>query len=162
MKEFLTNNFNPIFLVFGSYTLGIFGTGIIKLSRQYHRFENHNYIGDKLTKKLGVLKFGWLIRHSFMGLFNPKLKFKGKLNHEKLVQLKEDMTFAENSHLVGFVILQSLIILMAFWGIEIWEVVTYTIINIVFNLYLVFLQQYNKRRIDKILSLNLARQKQKA
>jgi len=158
LREYLVNNFNPILLVFASYTIGVIGTGLIKISGQYDRFENHNYMGDKLTSKLGVLKFGWLIRNSFMGLFNPKLRFKGKLNRDKLIKLKNDMTFAENNHLVGFLALQSLIFMLAIWGIEIWEIITYTLINIVFNLYIVFLQQYNKRRIDKILSMNVERE----
>jgi len=83
VQEFLINNLNPISLVFASYTIGVLGTGLIKLLGQYDRFENHNYIKDELTSKLGVLKFGGLIRNSFMGIFNPKLKFKGKLNQEK-------------------------------------------------------------------------------
>lgn len=161
MFEFLIDNFNPILLVFASYALGVLGTGLIKLFGLYKRFENHNYISDKLTKNLGVLKFGWLIRNSFMGMFNPKLKFSGKLNEEKLIQLSADMTFAENNHLVGFVLFQGLIFVLAFWGIAIWQILSYTLINIIFNLYLVFLQQYNKRRISRVLKINKERIKSK-
>ena len=151
MKIFET--FNPIFLVFGSYILGLLGTGLIKMTGSYKWFENHNYISDELTKRIGVLKFGWLIRNSFMGKFNPKLKLKGGVNQEKLIQLKIDMTFAENNHLIGFILLQILIVFLAFKRITMWQILSYTIINIIFNLYLVFLQQFNKRRIDKILKI---------
>jgi len=161
VQEFLLNNFNPILLVFASYTIGVFGTGITKVLGLYEKFENHNYIGNQLTKRLGVLKFGWLIRNSFMGIFNPKLKFSGKINTEKLIQLKEDMTFAENNHLFGFIFFQGLIFLLAAWGIEIWQILLYTIINVVFNLYLVFLQQFNKRKIDRILEIHKQRIKPK-
>ena len=151
MKLFET--FNPIFLIFTSYAIGVLGTELIKIIGVYKWFENHNYIGDKLTKRLGVLQFGWLIRNSFMGKFNQKLKFKGIFNKEKLDQLKYDMTYAENNHLIGFVLLQVLIGLLLVWGIELWQIVVNTILNIVFNLYLVFLQQFNKRRIDEILKI---------
>lgn len=161
MQEFLLNNFNPILLVFASYTIGVFGTGITKILGLYEKFEDHNYIGNLLTKRLGVLKFGWLIRKSFMRIFNPKLKFTGKMNTEKLIQLKEDMTFAENNHLFGFIFFQGLIFVLAAWGFEIWQIVSYTIINVVFNLYLVFLQQFNKRKIDRILEIHKRRIKPK-
>lgn len=143
--------FNPIFLIFSSYAIGVLGTVFIQLIGFYQWFENHNYIGDTLTKRLGVLQFGWLIRHSFMGKFNQKLKFKGGINKEKLEQLKKDMTFAENNHLIAFLLLQILIVLLLIWGIQYWQIIAYTILNIIFNLYLVLLQQYNKRRIDRIL-----------
>ena len=140
-------------MIFVSYGAGVLGTGIIKLLGVYDYFENHNYIGDNLTEKLGVLKLGWLIRNSFLGKFNQKLKFKGGLNQEKLMQLKDDMTFAENNHLIGFVLLQVLIVILAYKRIKIWQILSYTILNIIFNLYLVFLQQFNKRRIDRILKM---------
>ncbi len=143
--------FNPIFLIFTSYAIGVVGTLLIKWIGAYELFENHNYIGDKLTKRLGVLKLGWLIRKTFIGNFNPKLKFEGGLNKAKLRQLKRDMTFAENNHLIAFALLQILIVILAFRDIKLWHIIGYTISNIVFNLYLVFLQQYNKRRIDRIL-----------
>jgi len=152
MKEYLVEMFNPILLVFGSYTAGIFGTWMLKSINLYSWFDNHNYISDNLTRRLGVLKFGWLIRHSFMGMFNPKLKFSGKLNKEKMIQLRDEMTLAEIGHLLAFVFLQALIFLLAYWNVETWQIVAYTISNIIFNLYLVFLQQFNKRRIDRILN----------
>lgn len=151
MKLFET--FNPIFLIFTSYAFGVLGTSLIKLLGIYKWFENHNYIGDELTKNLGISRFGWLIRNSFMGKFNPKLKYKGRLNKERLIQLKKDMTFAENNHLIAFILLQILIVFLAFKNIEMWQIVSYTILNLIFNLYLVFLQQFNKRRIDKILKI---------
>ncbi len=149
----MIDTFNPIFLIFLSYGLGVLGTMIIKLIGIYEWFENHNYVEDNLTKRLGVLKLGWVIRNSFLGSFNQKLKYRGRVNHEKLVQLKKDMTFAENNHLNAFILLQILVVFLAFKGIELWQIATYTVLNIIFNLYLVLLQQYNKRRIDRILKM---------
>ena len=143
--------FNPIFWIFTSYGLGVLGTGLIKLIGAYDWFENHNYIGDDLTKRIGVLRLGWLIRNSFLARFNPKLHYKGGLNQEKLVQLKKDMTYAENNHLLGFFFLQMVVIYLAFKRIEFWQIISYTILNVILNLYLVFLQQFNKRRINRIL-----------
>ncbi len=150
----MLETFNPVFLIFLSYGIGAIGTSILKSTGKLAWYSNHNYISNKLTKTLGVLVFGWLIRKSFMGKFNQKLKFKGKLDEARLEQLKAEMTLAENSHLIGFIVLQMYVVFLSFWGIELWQLILYTIFNIIFNLYLVFLQQYNKRRIDKLLSLS--------
>ena len=148
--------FNPIFLIFASYGLGVLGTGILKFVGIYDWFEGHNYICDTTTRNLGVLKLGWVIRKSFLGKFNQKLKFKGGLNEEKLIQLKSNMTFAENNHLIGFILLQVLLVFLAYYRIELWQIISYSLLNIIFNLYLVFLQQFNKRRIDRILKMRFA------
>ncbi len=148
----MLEDFNPILWIFASYGLGALATGMLDRFGAKGWFENHNYLGDKLTKRIGVLHLGWLIRKSFMGKFNPNIKFKGGRNKAKLEQLKNEMTLAEMGHLIAFVLLQIFIVVLAFKGIETWQIVAYTILNFIFNLYLVFLQQFNKRRIDKLLN----------
>jgi uncharacterized membrane protein len=88
-----------------------------------------------------------------MGKFNKKLHVKGKANAETLQQLKRDMTYSEIGHLMAFGLLLIFNIAGLFWGLALWYLLLFFFINLVFNLYLVFLQQYNKRRISKILNL---------
>ncbi len=145
---------NPFFLIFLSYGIGTASTELVKFLGLYRYFEGQNYISDQLTQNLGVLYFGWLIRHSFMGGFNQKLKYQGKGQRAKLEQLKNDMTYAEVNHLIAFVLLLVASLFFPLWGASWWYVLALVPINIVFNLYLVFLQQYNKRRIDRILPRN--------
>ena len=104
-----------------------------------------------MTKQLGVLLLGWVIRKSILGKFNTKLNYQGKWDQTKLIRLKEDMTFAENNHLLGFLLMQAYVFLLAFLNVELWQIAFYTVFNIIFNFYLVLLQQYNKRRIDRVL-----------
>ncbi len=149
--------YNPIFWIFVSYTIGAWFTNIIiNLSIDKH-FLDKDFLSDSWTKRIGVLHFGWLIRHSFMGVFNQKLKYKGKLNQEKLAQLKHEMTLAEVGHLIAFYF--SLLIHGLFIYLKMdWRyIVVFFILNIIFNFYLVLLQQYNKRRIDKLLKRNVPR-----
>lgn len=145
--------YNPIFLIFLSYAIGVWLTELVKRLKLYHWFEDQNYISDKLTQQLGVLHFGWLIRHTFMGKFNQKLQLKGKADAETLHQLKTDMTYAEIGHLLAYVLLLILNIVGIFLDMAIWYLVLFFFINLVFNLYLVFLQQYNKRRISRLLDI---------
>ncbi|MEM7104884.1 MAG: hypothetical protein AAF502_17240 [Bacteroidota bacterium] len=147
--------FNPIFYIFLSYGLGALGTTLIRYSGNFDKFENHNYISDNLTKQLGVLVLGLIIRKTVLGAFNPSLKYKGRRHTEKLEKLKMNMTLAENSHLIAFILLQIFIFVLACIGVESWQLIVYTISNIIFNLYLVFLQQFNKRRIDRLLKLKV-------
>jgi len=148
MKEIL---YNPVALIFGSYALGVMGGGFLKIVKWYAYFENRNYISDTLTKRLGVLHFGWLIKNSFMRIFNPKLKYSGKANKEKLEHVIVEMTDAEINHLMGFFFLLVVNMIVPFFGVAGWYVGVLFVLNIIFNLYLVFLQQYNKRRIHQIL-----------
>ena len=146
--------FNPVLLLFLSYAIGVLFELLIKFVGGYTWFENQNFISDQLTKNLGVLHLGWLIRHSFMGIFNPRLKLEGQITRAKLSQLKKDMIGAEISHLFGFISLFIFSFFLPFWEMNWWYVIVIQLINIVFNLYLVFLQQYNKRRINRLLQTN--------
>ena len=143
--------FNPITLLFASYGLGAMFGGMLSGQSFFEHFENRNYISDRLTKSLGVLFLGWLIRHSFLGRFNQKLYYKGKFDQASLHTLKKEMTYAEINHFIGFIMLQLFIFAMPLWELPWWYMILMTFVNIIFNMYLVFLQQYNKRRIDKIL-----------
>jgi len=60
------------------------------------------FLADSWTKRIGVLHFGWLVKHSFMRVFNQNIKYKSKLNQERLSQLKHEMTLSEIGHLVAF------------------------------------------------------------
>lgn len=142
---------NPPMLVFTSYGLGVILGEMIKRLGYFEFFENRNLLTDKQTRWLGVLVLGWLIKHTFMGWFNQKLNYTGKFDREKLRELKLEMTYAEVNHLMGFFLLQLFIFLMPFINVDWWYTLVMTLVNIVFNLYLVFLQQYNKRKIDRLL-----------
>lgn len=151
MLNTLFETFNPIFLLFLSYGFGALATALLRKSNWFKWFENHNYIGDQCTKRLGILHLGWIIRKSFLGIFNKKLVYSGKMNNRKLKALKDEMTLSENSHLLAFISLQFLITYLFMIEIPMWQIISYTLLNIIFNLYLVLLQQYNKRRIDRLL-----------
>jgi len=48
-----------------------------------------------------------------------------------LNQLKTEMTLAENGHLIAFIVLQLFIVILAFMKIEQWQIISYTILNII-------------------------------
>ena len=112
--------FNPIAILFTSYGLGVLFVYLLKTFNFYHNFENKNYINNKLTQQLGVLKFGWLLKNTFMGKFNQNIKYKGKAKSETLEQLKIEMTAAEVGHLFGFITMLIATFVLLYYGIEWW------------------------------------------
>ena len=144
--------YNPIALIFISYLIGAMLTNLINGTRLFHYLSNRNFISDEWTKRLGVLHFGWLVKNTFMRRFNQKVYLKRNRDKESIETLIKEMTNAEVGHLVGFVSLLILNIYMFFIGINLLYGIVFGLLNIIFNLYLVFLQQYNKRRVKKIMT----------
>ena len=61
------------------------------------------------------------------------------------------MNDAEIGHLIGFYVLLLLCLVYIFLGKN-WKLILFIfVMNIILNLYLVFLQQYNKRRVNRFL-----------
>ena len=134
-----------------SYAIGQIIADVLVKRNKVTWFENQNYIGDQLTSSIGVLAFGWLIRHSFMGWFNKKLRLKSSASLDDLKRLKQEMGYAEAGHLVAFYVLLAVNLIFIYLGLEWWYILIFLILNVIFNLYLVLLQQYNKRRVQKLI-----------
>lgn len=144
--------YNPITCLFLSYIIGAALTAILNKTGHLKNYSNPNYISDSLTKKIGVIQLRWLIRNTPIGKFNTELKLKGKFSLEKIQHLFDKMTFSEVGHLIGFIFLLFVNVFLFFWGVSYFYLIVFFIINVIFNLYLVFLQQFNKRRIQKIMA----------
>ena len=126
---------NPILMLFLSYTIGALLTSLIVNFGLLSKLENKNYINDEWTKYLGVLAFGWLVRKTFMGWFNKKIKFSAKVSPEELINVKNEMTQAEVGHLIGFISLQIFIIFKYLNGMSMTGTILFTFFNVVFNFY---------------------------
>ena len=143
-----------MFWIFVSYAIGAILTDFFVSKLKVNWFDDLNYLSDRMTRNLGVLAFGWLVKNTFMGWFNKKLRLKASADKNDLTQLKQEMRNAEAGHLIAFYFLFGVNGYMAYLGLEWWYIVLFFLINVVFNLYLVFLQQYNKRRIDRLIASN--------
>jgi len=143
--------YNPIALIFISYGIGALLTGLLNSMGVLQQFSHFNFLNDRWTRKLGVLSFGWLVKNSFMRFFNQSVYLKNKKDKASLLALVDEMTKAEMGHLIGFVFLVFVNVYMLISGVDLIYAAVFALVNIVFNLYLVFIQQYNKRRIRKLL-----------
>jgi hypothetical protein len=106
--------------------------------------------GEKANRYLGVLALKHIILHSFWKQLNPLLTIK-TTNRETLLKLRTEMTNAEISHLICFVLAMVLMIVFYITKFKVGIIIPLFICNILFHLYPALLQQYNKRRLDRVI-----------
>ena len=144
---------NPIALLFVSYAIGASLTPMLQKTAWYKREISKNYLSDKTTNNLGVLLLGKIIIATSLRYFNQNLYLKGRPKKEDLLKIKQVMHDAEIGHLIGFYVLLLLCLIYIFLGKDWRLILGIFIMNIILNLYLVFLQQYNKRRVNRLLKI---------
>ncbi len=143
---------NPIALLFLSFMMGaLLHTAFAKQGWYQKYFYKLNFTSDKATKLIGVLWIEWLILKTPLRLFNQQLKITGRPTKDQLLQLRDVMTAAELSHLMGFVVIIPIIIYYVVSGQSLLLISSMVILNVLFNGYTALTQQYNKRRLDKVL-----------
>lgn len=143
--------YNPIAILFLSFTIGALLHSLFEKQTWYKQYFNLNFLSNAVTKRIGVLCIEWLILNSPLRIFNKALMIKGRPTKEQLIKLREVMTAAELSHLMGFVAIIPFIICYIVMGKSLLLIISLIILNILFNGYTALTQQYNKRRLDKLL-----------
>ncbi|CAH0158409.1 MULTISPECIES: hypothetical protein [unclassified Pedobacter] len=127
----------------------VVNAGLIKTPFYKQYLTKLNFITDEnLNRYIGIGIFKWIIIHSLFKYFNPKLSLKKKIIISELPDLRNEMTIAEISHLIGFVFVMGFVLVKVGQGYYLFALVM-LIVNILMNLYPTLLQQQNKRRIDK-------------
>jgi hypothetical protein len=102
-----------------------------------------------IYKLIGLSVFAWFVNETFFKHFNTKIKINRRPNRDDINQLKTEMTIAEICHLIGFVfVLPIQLIGFLLYG---FNSLFYflLILNVIFNLYPVLLQEHNKTRLTK-------------
>lgn len=127
----------------------VVNAGLVKTPFYKQYLTKLNFITDEnLNRYIGIGAFKWIIIHSLFKYFNPKLSLKKKIMPSELPDLRNEMTIAEISHLIGFVFVMGFILVKVGQGYYLFALIM-LIVNILMNLYPSLLQQQNKRRIDK-------------
>jgi hypothetical protein len=143
-------------LVFGismsvvSWMLGIIGISLLARSAAYQRLQHLNFIpGRTANRYLGIQVFRRIVRDTPLRFFNPGLRLQD--GRAELRRVRDAMTHAEVSHLIGFAFVAIVALSMALavdWRFGALMMAP----NILLNLYPSLLQQENKRRIDRVLA----------
>lgn len=134
-----------------SWMVGIFFNFLLRKTKYYDKLSNLSLIKSKyLQNKIRLSWFKWVVRNTLFKYFNPKLKLKSKADIYELNALREEMTFAELNHLVGFCFVLIFVFVKFLNGFYLFGFIM-MIVNILLNLYPSLLQQKNKSRIDKLI-----------
>lgn len=143
--------FGSISIAFAFSVVGLLINNLIKNRDFYKRLSNFNFVrGEKANRYLGVLFFRQILVKSFWRHLNPTLKLTERLDREKLQSLRNEMTYAEISHLFAFLLVAALAVASKVCHYREQGIPALIVANIVFHLYPALVQQYNKRRIDKV------------
>lgn len=132
-----------------SWIVGMILNSVLIKTDYYKKFSNLNFItSKKLNKIIGIKYFKWIVKNTFFKFFNQKIKVEHKKTD--LTEIRNEMTFSEISHLIGFVFVIFFAVYKSF-SVNIIFGLTMMIGNVLMNLYPSLLQQENKRRIDKLI-----------
>lgn len=132
----------------------IIGIGINELIKKREFYKSISDLifikNDSIYKLIGIKYIKWLVYKTFWKNVNTKLIMKKRPSLVELNLLKQEMIYAEISHLIAFIFtsLISVIILM-YEQFEFGALLTTT--NIFFNLYPSLLQQKNKERVNRLI-----------
>lgn len=148
----VSNIFASISIAFGFSVIGLLINNMIKRQSYYEVVSNLNFVrNEKANSILGVRVLRYIIVNTFWGKFNPALTIK-QGDKESLVRLRLEMTYAEISHLICFVLILLLLPVCYMLKIRPELIIPLFVCNIIFHLYPALLQQYNKRRLDRLIA----------
>jgi hypothetical protein len=138
-----------ISIAFISWIVGMVLNELIKKKPFYSHLSTLNFIkNEKFNQYIGLEFFKSIVKNTFFKYFNQKLKLKNKVS--SLSKLRNEMTFSEISHLIGFGFVTIFALIEFTNGNYLFGLII-MIVNLFMNLYPSLLQQKNKRRIDKLI-----------
>lgn len=151
---------NPVAVMFLSFIFGMIGNSLLRRLDVYQRFRNwYLFSGLKAYEMLGVLWFRKFLLATPLRLFNSEIRFSKNRSLETLDAIRQHMTGAEVAHWFGFVAMLALNF-VAWWRRGFAMGLAFLILNVLGNLYPCLLQQYNRRRLAKVMDALQARSRE--
>jgi hypothetical protein len=96
-------------LIFGisasviSWIVSMVLNSVLMKTDYYKKLSNLNFIrSEKLNQKIGIKYFKWIVKNTFFKFFNQNIKIENKKTD--LIKIRNEMTYSEISHLIGFVL----------------------------------------------------------
>jgi len=133
-----------------SWTAGMILTISLRNTKWYGGLSLDLVKSDAWNKGIGLGIFKWTVKNTFFKYLNQKLRLQGKTETGRLLELRDEMTFAELSHLVGFVFVAVFAAVKLMNGLYM-HAAACMLMNVLLNLYPSLLQQQNKRQIDRMI-----------
>jgi hypothetical protein len=143
---------NAVAAMFLSFIVGMIGNAILRRWTIYEKLSNrYLFSKSKSYERLGVLWYRKILLATPLRFFNTNIRISGNQTLESLESIKVHIANAEVSHWVGFAAMLVLNV-AAWWYRGLTIGLAYLILNILGNLYPCLLQQYNKRRLARVIA----------
>ncbi len=143
---------NFILFMFLSFVVGVIVDPILRRTTNYEWLSTRYLFSDSKTyEKIGILWFQKFLKVTPLGSFNGDIKFTHKRDLATLKAIRDQMATAEISHWVGFALMLGLTIVAWFTRGTVVGL-GYILFNLLGNVYPSLLQQYNKRRLSRVIS----------
>lgn len=143
---------NPVAVMFLSFIIGMMGNAILSRLAVYETFRNrYLFSGLKPYERLGVLWYRNALLATPMRFFNTNIRFSANRDLAALNSVMSHMINAEIAHWVGFATMLAIsCVAWAYFGFMM--ALAYFVLNALGNLYPCLLQQYNRRRLTKVIT----------
>lgn len=116
----------------------------------YSMLSNLNFIESKTwNERIGIKNFKWVVENTFFKFFNQKIKVDNR--RVDLIEIRNEMTLTEISHLIAFVFV-AIFSIYKIYSVSLVFGLSVMIPNFLMNLYPSLLHQENERRIDKLIN----------
>ncbi|MBD8488968.1 hypothetical protein IFO69_09450 [Echinicola sp. CAU 1574] len=136
-----------------SWLVGLMVNENIKNTSFREKFKQFSLIkSNRWEKLLGVKLFGKLLTSSTINYWEYQGKYKSGIKHYSLKELEDDRFDLEIGHLIGFVALNSLILINIYLGYTTTFIIGLFITNIIFNFYPFLWHQRNRVRVQKVIN----------
>jgi hypothetical protein len=143
---------NPVAVLFLSFIFGMAGNAILSKMSIYERLsDRYLFSGSKPYESLGVVWYRNFLLATPLRFFNSNIRFSGNPDLATLNSVMNHMKDAEVSHWFGFAAMLVLNCVAA-WYFSYKVVLGYVVLNILGNLYPCLLQQYNRRRLTRVVN----------
>ena len=144
---------NAILFTFLSFVVGVIADPILRRVTDYESLSRKYLFNDaRMYERIGVLWFRRVLLVTPLGSFNGNIRFENKRDLSTLKTIRDHMATAEMSHWVGFLLMLAMTF-VAWWHRGTIVGLSYVAFNLLGNMYPCLLQQYNKRRLDRLISV---------
>jgi hypothetical protein len=149
----ITGIFGLLSIIMVSWFLGLLITAYLKRQHYYSAISNICFINsNKIYSVIGIQVFKWLVTRTIYRYLNKNIKLSSKPDLAELNHVRDAMIDSEVLHGVAFifVVLAGVPVLLLQEDYNLaFQLVA---LNVVLNLYPTLLQQYNKAKLNKVIS----------
>ncbi|MEM9588432.1 MAG: hypothetical protein AAGA03_14205 [Planctomycetota bacterium] len=144
---------NVVMFTFLSFVIGVIADPFLRHVADYTWLSSRYLLRDQATyESIGILWYLRLLDATPLGSFNRSIHFTRNRDLKTFIVIRDHMASAEVSHWVGCTAMLGMTF-VAIWYRGFLVGAAYVVFNILGNVYPCLLQQYNKRRLTRLIEL---------